>query len=338
MDDLIDFALREKYSKVSLLRSKLDDMNKIIDWNKFVALFPDKETIRGRPEYDKVLMIKILCLQSWYTISDEEVEFQITDRLSFQKFLGYPKKIPDYSTIWRFREELTEDDLIDKIWAELHKQITALNLVVKEGKIQDASFIDASPGKTNSGMNNRGRDAKTTRSKDGSWTKKSGRSHFGFKLHTKMQRGSKIIEEVALTTAKTFDGHIDLAKPEDIMYRDRGYSGTKTKAKGNATMKKGKLTIYDEKEDGFKMKKRGELTTQQLVMIIVLILSFAIILFFIYTWGLGFAATMLLKNSENGLERNLMRIGIGLGIFPILAVFLNLVRIPLVWHIFFINF
>jgi len=61
-----------------------------------------------------------------------------------------------------------------------------------------------------------------------------------------------------------------------------------------------------------------------------------IILFFIYTWGLGFAATMLLKNSENGLERNLMRIGIGLGIFPILAVFLNLVRIPLVWHIFFI--
>jgi len=39
-------------------------------------------------------MIKILCLQSWYTISDEEVEFQITDRLSFQKFLSYPKNVP----------------------------------------------------------------------------------------------------------------------------------------------------------------------------------------------------------------------------------------------------
>jgi IS5 family transposase len=200
MDDLVDFALREKYSKVSLLRSKLDDMNKVIDWTAFVKLFPDKETTRGRPEYDKVLMIKILCLQSWYTISDEEVEFQITDRLSFQKFLGYPKNIPDYSTIWRFREELIEDDIIDKIWAELHRQITALNLVVKEGKIQDASFIDASPGKTNSGMNDRGREAKTSRSKDGSWTKKSGRSHFGFKLHTKMQKGSKIIEEIAVTS------------------------------------------------------------------------------------------------------------------------------------------
>jgi hypothetical protein len=41
MDDLVDFALREKYSKVSLLRSKLDDMNKVIDWTAFVKLFPD---------------------------------------------------------------------------------------------------------------------------------------------------------------------------------------------------------------------------------------------------------------------------------------------------------
>lgn len=258
MDDLIDFALKEKYEKVSLLRSKLDDMNKIIDWIAFIKLFPEKETTRGRPEYDKVLMIKILCLQSWYTISDEEVEFQITDRLSFQKFLGYPKNIPDYSTIWRFREELTEDDLIDKIWGELHKQITALNLVVKEGKIQDASFIDASPGKTNSGMNNRGREAKTSRSRDGSWTKKAGRSHFGFKLHTKMQKGSKIIEEIAVTTAKVFDGHIDLANPDDIIYRDRGYSGTKTIAKGDATMKRGKLNIKQQMRNKRISKNRSE--------------------------------------------------------------------------------
>ncbi len=258
MDNLVDFALRDKYAKVSLLKSKLDDMNKLIDWQAFLKLFPEKETTRGRPEYDKVLMIKILCLQSWYTISDEEVEFQITDRLSFQKFLGYPKNIPDYSTIWRFREELTEADLIDEIWDELHRQINLLNLVVKEGKIQDASFIDASPGKTNSGMNNRGREAKTSRSKDGSWTKKSGKNHFGFKLHTKIQRGSKIIEEIAVTTSRVFDGHIDLANPDDIMYRDRGYSGTKTKAKGDATMKKGKLNIKQKMRNKRISKRRSE--------------------------------------------------------------------------------
>ena len=77
-------------------------------------------------------------------------------------------------------------------------------------------------------------------------------------MHTKIQRGSKIIEEIAVTTAKVFDGHIDLAKPEDIMYRDRGYSGVKTKAKGDATMKKGKLTVKQKLRNKRISKKRSE--------------------------------------------------------------------------------
>ena len=59
-----------------------------------------------------------------------------------------------------------------------------------------------------------------------------------------------------------------------------------------------------------------------------------IILFFIYTWGFGFALTSFVKNSEDFFERNLMRIGIGLGVIPILGVFLNLVHIPLHWIVF----
>ncbi len=58
-----------------------------------------------------------------------------------------------------------------------------------------------------------------------------------------------------------------------------------------------------------------------------------IVLFFIYTWGFGFTITSFLKNSENFLERNLMRIGIGLGVIPILSVLLNLIRVPLDWRI-----
>ena len=61
-----------------------------------------------------------------------------------------------------------------------------------------------------------------------------------------------------------------------------------------------------------------------------------IILFFIYTWGLGYTATKFIKNSENFLERNLMRIGIGLGIIPFLGVLINLTRIPLDWRIFLV--
>lgn len=60
---------------------------------------------------------------------------------------------------------------------------------------------------------------------------------------------------------------------------------------------------------------------------------FTILLFFVYSWGLGYSITFFLRNSDNFFERNIMRVGIGLGVLPILAVILNLVRIPLDWKI-----
>ena len=258
MESLVDFALQEKYSKVKKLRSDLEDIDKLLDWNKFTELFPDRETNLGRTPYEKILKIKLLFLQSWYSISDEELEFQVNDRLSFQQFLGFPKNIPDYSTVWRFREELAEADLIDKIWAELQKQISEKNIQVKEGCIQDASFVVADPGKQKNRNIQRGREAKTSRSKDGTWTKKGSKSYFGFKLHTKVRKGSKLIEEVAVSTAKTHDGAIDLANSEDIVYRDRGYSGINTKAKGNGTMKRGKLDIRQKMRNKRITKRRAE--------------------------------------------------------------------------------
>ena len=187
-----------------------------------------------------------------------KLEYQIYNRLDFQSFLGFPQNIPDYSTVWNFREELTGNDVIEKIWEEQKRQLAKHNLKIKEGKIQDASFIEADPGKKNSGMEGRGREAKTSRSKDGSWTKKNGKSYFGFKAHTLMQKGSKLIEEVAVTTAKTHDNKIDLAGENDVVYRDRGYSGSKTKAKGDATMKRGNLTLREKLRNKRIAKKRAE--------------------------------------------------------------------------------
>jgi IS5 family transposase len=258
MKSLTHFALKEKYDKVKQLKSRLDDMKKLIDWETFLPLFPEKESNMGRPAYEKILMIKILFLQSWYSISDEETEYQIHDRLSFQQFLDFPNYIPDYSTIWRFREELAEEDILDKIWAELQRQIDEKNIKVEEGVIQDAVFIEADPGKTRSGMKDRGRMAKTSRSKDGSWTKKGKKSIFGFKAHAKVQRGSKIVKELAVTTAKTHDGRIDLANPDEISYRDKGYHAMGTKAKGDGTMKRGKnLSVKDKLRNKRIMKKRA---------------------------------------------------------------------------------
>lgn len=257
MDDLVEFALKEKFSKVKKLRSKLSEMDKLLDWEAFASLFPEKETNRGAPGYDVVLKLKCLFLQSWYNISDEELEFQINDRFSFQEFLGFPKTIPDYSTIWRFKEFLQEADLTDKIWNELQRQINHKNLKVEEGSIQDARFVDAQPGKQSSDKINRGKSAKTSRNKDGTWAKKYGKSHFGYKLHTKVQRGSKIITEIAVTTAKVHDSNIDLGNEnDDVLYRDKAWTGVPTKAKGNGNMKRGKLSIKEKLRNKRIAKKR----------------------------------------------------------------------------------
>lgn len=73
-----------------------------------------------------------------------------------------------------------------------------------------------------------------------------------------MRRGSKIVESLAVTTARTPDNAIDLAEPEDIVYRDKGYTGTKTNAIGDGTMKRGNLTPHEKLRNKRIQKKRSQ--------------------------------------------------------------------------------
>lgn len=61
-----------------------------------------------------------------------------------------------------------------------------------------------------------------------------------------------------------------------------------------------------------------------------------IILFFVYTFGLGFTLTSFIKKPKSILERILMQIGIGLGTLPILMVLLSFIKVPLDWRLIFI--
>lgn len=72
----------------------------------------------------------------------------------------------------------------------------------------------------------RGDGAKTRRSKDGTWTKKRGRSYFGFKLHTKLAGGTGLIEGFAVTTASVHDGRVDLSDEGEVVIRDKGFDGS----------------------------------------------------------------------------------------------------------------
>lgn len=93
----------------------------------------------GRPPFDPVLMFKILVLQALYSLSDEATEFQIKDRLSFQRFLdlGLDGTVPDATTVWLFRERLVQAKAIDKLFARFDGALKDRGYLAMGGQIID---------------------------------------------------------------------------------------------------------------------------------------------------------------------------------------------------------
>ena len=196
---------------------------------------------------DPVLMMKLLVLQGWYGLSDPELERQASNRIDFMRFLGFPEKAPDYSTVWRFRERLAETGRDKLVWEELQRQLDEKGLTVRKGVVQDASFITADPGHARA-EKPRGTEARTRRSRDGAWVKKGGKSVFGYKLHAKMDLGHGLIRELEASAANVHDSRVDLSRRGEVVYRDKGYQGTVPRG-WDATMKRASrghpLSIWD---------------------------------------------------------------------------------------------
>ncbi len=228
MDDLTDFALNEEYKRLQSVGDKLAEIESLIDWKPFrpilESMYNNKTASGGRPEADVIVMFKMLVLQQWHGLSDAELERQCIDRISFRKFLSFPEYVPDSTTVWSFRKRIVDNGKEDQIWTEMQKQLDALGLKIKKGMIQDATFIHSTPGHAKADEP-RGKEAKTRRSKDGTWTKKGGRSYFGYKLHTIIDKDYELIRRFKTTTASVHDSQIDLSELNEVVYRDRGYFG-----------------------------------------------------------------------------------------------------------------
>ena len=235
------YMLRKAYDNVKKNGDKLAEVENVIDWEAFQPIFEglyhNTSSRGGRPNIDPVVMVKLLVLQQWYGLSDPELERQVDDRLSFQRFLGFPEKAPDYSTVWQFRERLAESRRDRLIWAELQRQLDERGLKVKQGVVQDATFITADPGHA-AAATPRGGAARTRRSRDGSWAKKGSRSYYGYKLHATVDVDHGLIRDLETTTASVHDSRVDLSTPGEVVYRDKGYVGV-TPRGYDATMRRG---------------------------------------------------------------------------------------------------
>ncbi len=241
MDAFKAYMLRKAYKRIQKLSDKLAKIEPLIDWKTFTPIIQplhhNKGPQGGRPNIDPVVRVKLLVLQQWYGLSDPELERQVVDRLSFQRFLGFPETLPDYSTVWQFRERLAEPDRDRLICEELRRQLDAKGLKVKKGVIQDATFITADPGHAPADKP-RGGEARTRRSRDGSWTKKGSRSYYGFKLHAKMDVDYGLIRDLETTPANVHDSRVDLSRPSEVVYRDKGYFSVEPRGYG-VTMRRG---------------------------------------------------------------------------------------------------
>jgi IS5 family transposase len=140
----------ERYARLSEAGDPLEKLNALVPWEVFrkplaKALKRSNGAKGGRPAYDSVLMFRIMVLQALYSLSDDQAEFQIQDRLSFMRFLGlgFDDKVPDAKTIWLFREHLTQAKAVETLFARFDRHLAKSGYLAMGGQIVDATIVAA---------------------------------------------------------------------------------------------------------------------------------------------------------------------------------------------------
>jgi transposase, IS5 family len=143
------FDENDRLAELSKMGDPLEKLNKFIKWEKFreiltKAFSKEAKGPGGRPPFDYVMIFKILILQKLYNMADDKTEYQIKDRLSFQRYLGLTlcDTVPDAKTIWNFREELQKAQILDKIFEQFVGQMEREGIITHSGSIVDATFVD----------------------------------------------------------------------------------------------------------------------------------------------------------------------------------------------------
>jgi IS5 family transposase len=238
-----------RIEKLIKLGDPLHRLSQGIDFEIFRILLQDKLGklqlgAGGRPPYDYVLMFKVLVLQRYFNLSDDQVEFQICDRISFMRFLGLTisDDIPDSKTVWHFRERLVDLGLVGELFELFIGELNQLGLILNEGKIVDASFIEVPRQRNTKEENEQIKGGQVPESftenpaklaqkdTDARWTKKNNASYFGYKNHVKADEKSKLIVGYKVTDASVHDsqeivGLIDEKDKSQPLYADSAYTG-----------------------------------------------------------------------------------------------------------------
>jgi IS5 family transposase len=240
---LFDWQFR--FKKLEKNGDPLRQLNEVVNWESFrpiLSVVHDKErkSNAGAKPYDVVMMFKILVIQSLYNLSDDAVEYQILDRISFMRFLGLSlgDRVPDAKTIWLFREQLTKAKVIKKLFRQFDQFLRNSGFAAKKGQIVDASIISAPKQRNSRDENKRIKKGKIPedwnqakrrqKDTDARWVKKMGKNHYGYKNHINIDVKNKLIRDYAVTDAAThdsqvFDDLLDDANTSRDVFADSAY-------------------------------------------------------------------------------------------------------------------
>jgi len=240
---------RQQKRRQSLEKSKdrLRHLNELIPWETFreclEQLHPqERKSKAGRKPIDRLMLFKLLILQQLYNVSDEELEYQTHDRASFRRFLGLSPEaeVPDAKTIWLFRKHLSEAGIIDELFERFEQYLQTAGYAAKGGQIIDATLIPV-PVQRNSREENtqikhgevpaeweENPHKRVQKDVDARWTKKNGKSYYGYKNHINIDVTYGFIRQHSVTDAAVHDSQeldrvLDPDNADDGVWADSAY-------------------------------------------------------------------------------------------------------------------
>jgi IS5 family transposase len=204
-------------------REFLDEMERVVPWAALVALIEPHapEGKRGRPPFALDTMLRIHFMQQWFTLSDPAMEEALHDVPLFREFaqLDYSQRLPDESTILRFRHLLEHNRLAAQILAVVNELLHAKGLLLKAGTVVDATLI-AAPSST--------KNASGERDPEMHQSKKGNQWFFGMKAHIGVDAESGLVHTVRGTSGNVNDvvqANALLHGDERVVFADAGYQG-----------------------------------------------------------------------------------------------------------------
>jgi IS5 family transposase len=214
----------ELVTKRTRKREFLDEMNLVIPWSQLLGLIahhaPAGKT--GRPPFVTDVMLRIHLLQQFFGHSDPAMEEALHDIPLYREFAKLDTgitRLPDESTILRFRHMLEQNDLGAQILAAVNAKLIDCGLMLKTGTVVDATLI-AAPSST--------KNDKGERDPEMHQTKKGNQWHFGMKAHIGVDADSGLVHTVTTTPANAHDvtqAHALLHGQEEVVFADSGYRG-----------------------------------------------------------------------------------------------------------------